>query len=304
MQQAFNPGTTRSRKLFIDRWKVTMLPKPKSINTVGLVQFFLAASFVVWLLFRPDTGINFAWPVVPRLTAMFLGTGFILRTFLGYQLWREKTWHRLRWMKWGNFMFLGVLFLATFWHLEEMNWKPNIVVAHIWVVAYVVEPLILFLIEPHGAESNAPVPVELSEGPVSGGLKSVLVGIFIVGVTIAALLFINPPFADTRWPWPLDEFDARIMAAWPAACAVWAVTMYFAKDWAEIKMGMQTLIVYAVPLFIVWLITFPQYDPARENGWTYGVATGLAAASLIFFYWRQEAFRRKPVKSPQQVLGN
>ena len=126
-----------------------MLRKPSSINGVGIVQFFLAAAFVVWLIIWPDTGVNFAWPIHPRLTAMFIGTGFILRVFLGYHLWREKFWYRLRWIKWGNFVFLGVLFIATFWHLNEMNWKPNIGVAHIWVVAYIVEPLILTLIEPH-----------------------------------------------------------------------------------------------------------------------------------------------------------
>ena len=270
-----------------------MLRKPSSIDAVGIVQFFLAAAFVVWLIIWPDTGINFAWPIKPRLAAMFIGTGFILRTFLGYHLWRERFWYRLRWIKWGNFVFLGVLFIATFWHLNEMNWKLNIVVAHIWVVAYIVEPLILTLIEPHEAESNAPVPAELSEGPVSIWLKRILAAVYIMGITIAALLFFNPAFADTRWPWPLDPFDARIMAAWPAACAVWAATMYFAKDWAEIKMGVQTLIVYTTALFVVWLVTFSQYDPARHNGWTFGIATGLAAALLVFFYWRQAASRRK-----------
>jgi len=48
-------------------------------------------------------------------------------------------------------------------------------------------------------------------------------------------------------------------------------------------MGVQTLIMYAVALFVVWLVMFSQYDPARHNGWTYGIATGLAAALLIFF---------------------
>jgi hypothetical protein len=267
--------------------------KPRSINGVGLVQTFLAAAFVVWLLFFPAAGVNFAWPVVPRLTAMFLGTSFILRSFLGYHLWREKVWYRLRWIVWGNYMFLAVIFLATFWHLNEMNWKSNIIVAHVWVLAYIVEPLILTLIEPRGPESKAPVPAELSQGPVSTGLKVTLAAIYFVGITVAGVLFINPQFADTRWPWPLDPFDARIMAAWPAACAVWAATMYFKRDWAEIKMGVQGLMVYVSALFVVWLVTFSQYDPARKNGLTYGVATGLMTLLLIFFYWRQEVARRR-----------
>ena len=269
-----------------------MLRKPGSITGVGIVQFFLAAIFVVWLLFFPDTGVNFAWPVKPRLAAMFIGTSFILRVFLGYHLWREQYWYRLRWIVWGNYMFLAVIFLATFWHLDQMNWKSNIWVAHIWVVAYVVEPLTLVLIEPHEAESKAPIPAQVSEGPISIWLKRMLAAIFVLGVTVAGLLLINPAFANTRWPWSLDPFDARIMAAWPAACAVWAATMYFRNDWAEIKMGVQTLVVYTTALFVVWLVTLSQYDPARKNIVTFGVVTGVAAALLIFFYWRQEASRR------------
>jgi len=153
--------------------------------------------------------------------------------------------------------------------------------------------LILTLIEPHEAESNAPVPAELAEGQISIWMKRMLVAVYIMGITGAAFLFFNPAFADTRWPWPLDAFDARIMAAWPAACAVWAATMYLAKDWAEIKMGVQTLIVYTTALFVVWLITFSQYDPARHGGLVFGITTGLVAALLVFFYWRQEASRRK-----------
>jgi hypothetical protein len=272
---------------------MTMLRKPSSISGVGIVQFFLAATFVVWLLFFPDTGVNFAWPIAPRLAAMFIGTSFILRTFLGYHLWREKYWYRLRWIVWGNYMFLAVIFLATFWHLDQMNWKSNIWVAHIWVVAYVVEPLILVLVEPHDEESKAPMPAEVSEGPISIWLKRMLAAIFVIGVAVAGMLLINPAFTNTRWPWPLNPFNARIMAAWPAACAVWAATMYFGKDWAEIKMGVQTLVVYTTALFVVWLVTLSQYDPARKNIVTFGVVTGVAAALLIFFYWRQEVSRRK-----------
>ncbi len=74
--------------------------KPKAISTVGLVQVILTTSFVIWLLFFPSTGDNFAWPVVPRMTAMFIGASFIARAYLGYFLWRERHWYRLRWQVW------------------------------------------------------------------------------------------------------------------------------------------------------------------------------------------------------------
>ena len=265
-----------------------MLRKPSSINGVGIVQFLLAAVFVVWLLFFPDTGSQFAWPIPQRLSAMFIGTSFILRTFLGFHLFHEKYWHRLRWIVWGNFTFLGVLFLATYWHLDEMNWKSNIGIAHIWVIAYTIEALVLVLIEPHGPESKQSVPPEASEGPVSVWMQRALGVVFVLGITGGGFLFINPQFASTRWPWELQPFNARVMAAWPAACGVWAATMYFARDWAEVKMGVQTLILYTTALFVVWIFTYSQYKPGLGTGLTYGLVSGLVALVLGFLYWRQE----------------
>jgi hypothetical protein len=265
-----------------------MLLKPKAISTVGLVQLVLAASFVVWLLFFPSTGDKFAWPVVPRLTAMFIGASFIPRAYLGYHLWREKHWYRLRWQMWGNYAFLAVILLATYWHVDQMNWTSNIWVAHVWVIAYVLEPLTLPLIEPRGERSKEPLPPELRQGPILPGLRRISAGAMIIGIAIAGLLFVNPEFMDTRWPWPLDPFDARVMAAFLALAGTWAVWIYFAKDWAEAKLGVVGLILYTVALFGVWLVGLPEYDTSRENIWSIGVVAGVSAVLFGYYYWRQE----------------
>ena len=220
-----------------------LYPKPSAISRVGLVQFFLASAFVLWLLLFPETGRNFAWPITPAQSARFIGASFLLRAFFGWHLWRQKDWLYLRWSRWGNFAFLAILFLATFWHIDQMNWQSNIMVAHIWVLAYTAEPLVLWLVEPRAPESEARVPASLSEGAVLPGLKNLFMFMFVVGMGLGAILFIHPGFADTRWPWALTEFDSRVMAAWPVAIGVFSATMYFAEDWAEIKVGVQTILV-------------------------------------------------------------
>lgn len=222
-----------------------MLRKPGSLTGIGAVQFFLALVFVIWLLFFPDTGGKFAWPVVPRLTAMFIGASFILRTFIGYHLWREQFWYRLHWYQWGGYTFLGVILLATLWHIGELNWKSDILVAHLWLVAYILEPLTLVLIEPHGERGRQALSSQYSEGPLMPGLK----------------------------------------------------TMYFYKDWAEVKIGVRLLAIYATSLFILWAFTFGQYDPTRPNRITVGLVTGVVAVLLIYYYWRQEIARRKFAES-------
>jgi hypothetical protein len=270
-----------------------MVVKPSAITRIGFVQVILAASFVVWLLFFPDTGVNFAWPIAPRFTAMFIGAAFLVRTFIGYFLWREKSWNRLTWQAWGNYAFLAVVFLATFWHIDEMNWNANIVVAHVWVIAYLVEPLILPLVEPRGADRNPPLLPEDRRGPIFAGLKRVMVAGLVVSVLMVALMLLNPQFLDTRWPWALDPFDARIMAAFFALTAVWSLTVYFAGDWGEVRLTVFGLGIFATAQFLVWLVILPQLDFSRPNIYSYGIGFALFAALLVYYSVRQEMAARK-----------
>ncbi len=270
-----------------------LYPKPSAISRVGLVQFFLASAFVLWLLLFPETGTNFAWPITPAQSARFIGASFLLRAFFGWHLWRQKDWLYLRWSRWGNFAFLAILFLATFWHIDQMNWQSNIMVAHIWVLAYTAEPLVLWLVEPRAPESEARVPASLSEGAVLPGLKNLFMFMFVVGMGLGAILFIHPGFADTRWPWALTEFDSRVMAAWPVAIGVFSATMYSAEDWAEIKVGVQTILVYLVSIFVLWLLTFRTFDPARHNVYTVGIAPAILIVLLGYYYWRQTRSPRR-----------
>jgi hypothetical protein len=268
-----------------------MLAKPRSITLIGIIQILLAASFVIWLVFFPDKGVNFAWPITPNFSAIFIGVGFLARTFIGYFLWREKSWPRLRWQVMANYAFLVVIFLATYWHIDEMNWNANLLVAHIWVLAYTIEPIMLFLIEPRTPEAKAPLPDELRLGPILASFKPFLAFGLIACVTIGGLAFINPQFLDTRWPWPLDPFDARIMAAFFALAAGWCITVYFAHDWAEVRLAVLGLTIISASNFIAWLFMLPQFDLNRKNAYTYGLAYGFFTIVLLYFYWKHERVR-------------
>ncbi len=285
-----------------------MYLKPKGFDRVGIIQCFLAAFFVLWFLILPAQGKYFAWPVVPELTAMFLGAGFILRSYFGYHLWRDKYWYTVRWSMFGDFAFLSVLFITTWWHVEEMNWNLqgvssgmrifSLIITHIWVLAYTFEPLTVFLLHPRHPEANAPVPTDMSEGELLQPLKAALLAVFYVGSALWALFFFTPAFANSRWPWELNAFDARIMSAWFAGAAVWSITMYFMKDWAEVKMGVRALLLFLVGLLGVWLLSSWRYplnntEIAARQGWIYGGSLAVMVAWLLYAYWRQEQAHKK-----------
>ncbi len=287
-----------------------MYPKPKGFNRVGIIQCFLAAFFVLWFLILPEKGKYFAWPVVPELTAMFLGAGFILRSYFGYHLWRDKYWYTVRWSLLGDYAFLAVLFVTTWWHIEEMNWHLqgvssgvrifSLVIVHIWVLAYTFEPLTVYLLHPRDTEANAPVPDSLSEGELLPPLKSALVAMFYIGAALWAMLFFAPEFANTRWPWELNPFDSRIMSAWFAGVAVWSITMYFMKDWAEVKIGVRAILFFLFGLLVVWVVGAFRYgyqhtQIAGRQALVYVLALFVILVWLSYSYVRQEQARKKIV---------
>ena len=284
-----------------------MYPKPQGFTRVGITQCLLAASFVLWFLIFPQYGKYFAWPVVPEMTAMFLGAGFILRSYLGYHLWRDKYWYTLRWSMNGDFAFLAILFITTWWHISEMSWDFQgegtflhgfiLLVAHIWVFAYTFEPLTIFLIHPRDKAAQEPIPPELSEGNIQPVMRNALAAIFFLGAAFWAVLFFDPAFANTRWPWELNPFDSRIISAWFAGSSVWAVTMYFMKDWAEIKVGVRALLFFILGLIGVWFVGSSRYDLnhteiASRQGIVFVLALIVIAAWMLFAYWKQEQAKK------------
>lgn len=268
--------------------ETTGVETPPAIRNLGVGQFLFALLFVIWLLFWPEGGERFAWPITPRLTAVFIGASFILRTLLGLAIMRTREWWRLRWAVWGNYTFLGIILAATFWHVEEMNWSSDILIAHVWILIYIFEPFILPFLGPFGPAAKAPIAAAEQRGPLMRGLQRLLVVLFMVGASLAGLFFISPEFMTTRWPWELDPFNARIMAAWPGAVAIWAATLYFVRDWAEAKLAVQAFIAYGLALFVAFLLTLPLFDLERNNVWTYGLLPFIAALLLLYYYVRQE----------------
>lgn len=263
-----------------------MLPKPSSLTGIGLVQVLLASTFVVWLAFFPSRGVDFAWPVTPELSAVFIGTAFVARAYLGFHLWREKYWWRLRWQVWGNLGFLTVVFLTTFWHVHEINWATNIIIAHVWVVAYAVEPLLLIVLEPRGEAASAPLPQDLREGPILPGLNRMLLVLYIFLTTLAGVFLLNPEFAATRWPWELTAFDARIMSAFFVLGALWALRVRYLDDWAEAKLAVRGLIILGLSLLIAYALTVSHYGPTNRE--VYGVIIAVSTLIALYYYWRQE----------------
>jgi hypothetical protein len=261
----------------------------------GLLGAAAAAWFAIWMLFFPQYVPDyFAWDVHPRAAQAFIGAAYIFRTFFFLNAAREGNWYRLRWIVYGNLVFTGTLLFATYWHLDEFHWNPfETPLAHIWIVLYIFEPIVMLYLVPRGM-LHAPAPV--SGGPILPAMKVFLV--FVTGILLmnGLLIVINPEFAASRWAWELNPLDARIVGAWFLGWAFWAGTMAFATDWDEIKRACQLFVLNGVALFVAALVFRDDFLPDR--GTVQGYIGGLLVLTLVMtgLYLLQE--RSRPALAP------
>ena len=145
---------------------------PRAQVIWGLLGAAAAAWFAIWMLFFPQyVPQYFAWDAEPRYAQAFIGAGYIFRTAFFLNVAREGNWLRLRWIVWGNLVFTGTLLFATYWHLDQFHWNPfQTPLAHIWIVLYIFEPVVMIYLIPRGILRAAAPP---TGGPLHRVFKAV-----------------------------------------------------------------------------------------------------------------------------------
>jgi hypothetical protein len=274
-----------------------MIPVPRELRLWGVLGAAVAALFAVWMLFFPNLVPLFAWNVQPRLAQVFIGVGYIFRTVFFLLFVFEKDWRKLRWTFWGNMLFTGTLLLATLWHADQMRWLS--VVAHVWVVFYTYEPLSMIFFSPR--DEAARTAHTTTGGPIWRGSRLLLLLEVGVLAQMGLFLIVNPEWLNHRWPWALNPFDARIIAAWFLGWAGWATAIAFAADWDEVRTAMRLQILFSVSVLVSTLFFWGMYDWTR--GTTRSTLIGLILIVLGSFliYWQQERRRPRPTGEGTQT---
>lgn len=260
----------------------------------GVLGGAAALLFAIWMLFFPAQipGV-FAWDVTPRMAQAFIGAGYIFRTAFFVAVAFQPNWLKLRWLFWGNLAFTGTLLLATYWHMEQFHWKPSETLwAHIWLILYVLEPVSLIYLIPKGIRA---APALTTGGPIWKPFKIFMIAVLALLLTNGLMLIINPVFADERWPWDLNDLDARIIAAWFMGWAVWLGTMAFAEDWDEIRLPAALFVLNGLALigtFVAFGSEFRQLDTAGAYRNGVIALTVLMAGFLVFQEYRRRGLPR------------
>jgi hypothetical protein len=270
-----------------------MIVVPRALRLWGLIGALVAAAFSIWMFFFPQyIPTQFAWDVQPRMAQAFIGAGYFYRTYFFLLFVFVRDYRRLRWAYIGNLFFTGALLLATLWHADEMHWLT--ITGHLWIIFYTLEPIVMHFAVPRGQVEE---PLRTG-GPILPWFRRFLILEVAIGMLLGGLLIINPEWLGNRWPWDLNPFDARIVAAWWVGWAAWAGAIAQAADWDEVKLAVIGNLILAAGLVAVSFIFYPYFNHAHPTVTQYIIGTIILAVGLAFFIWRQERARPRVVETP------
>jgi hypothetical protein len=265
-----------------------MVAVPRSLRLWGLTGAVVAAAFAIWMYFFPQIiPTHFAWNVQPRMAQVFIGAGYLFRTFFFLLFVFVPDYRHLRWAYVGNLAFTGALLLATLWHAESMHWRS--IAGHLWIVFYTAEPVIMHYSIPRPATEPAPLS---GGGPLLPWFRRLLILEVAVFGLLGLLLIINPAWTNTRWPWELNPFDARIVAAWWLGWAGWAGWMASAKDWEEVRLPAIAQVILLVALNVSNILFYQHFRATSPTLRTYVAGSVVLLIGLVFLVWLQERKRR------------
>jgi hypothetical protein len=262
----------------------------------GIVGGTVALVFAVWMLLLPDTiPTRFAWDIHPDPALAFIGAGYVFRTAFFYWIVLERRWSVVRWMFVGNLVFTGTLLLASYWHAEEFLWGQFLPpTAHLWLVFYVFEPVTMVYLVPRGAGATSTPP--MPGGPLLRPFRWFLVIECGLLLMLGLLLVINPAFADQRWPWDLNDLDARMIAAWFLGWSAWTLTMALAEDWDEVRMPAILNVLNGLALLGAAIATWDGFR-TEELPTPVWYVTGLVTLTVLMAVFVVQHERRRPTRA-------
>jgi hypothetical protein len=248
---------------------------------------FLVAAFFILYLQGDQTGERFAWQIDSRLTAAFMGAGYLGGAYFFLRVGLAEQWHRFA----AGFPPVAVytffMLLASLLHWNN-PFDPGHWPFQVWLVLYIVTPVLIPLLwrwnntrDPHTpARGELKVPLRLRQAmAVAGGV-----------ILLAALFFfIFSTIAINVWPWPLTPLTARVMAGWQALLGTGALAIARENRWSSWPVALQS-IAYWQSLNVVAFFRHRQEFGAAGlwNWFTLYTVVGLVALSLLLWWMRRE----------------
>ena len=255
----------------------------------------LTAAFVILFLFPGQTHTLWGWTIKSRMSAMFMGGGYLAGALFFFRAWRAEEWHRLGPGIIATTMFATLLGIATFVNWDQFNHVH--VSFWAWTALYVATPLLLPLLY---VRNRVHDPGTLGPGDVRvpGPLRAGLAALGVAQLTFALLLFVRPSLFQAHWPWPLATLSARSLAGFATFPAMTYLAFAFESRWSALRWPFETAIVGVALIAVAAARSSGDFrGGAAAVAWRIGLIGALAGLIAVWLFMRREEARATGVPS-------
>ncbi len=232
---------------------------------------------VLALYLNPDqTAQNFAWTIQPRMTAMAMGAGYLMGAYFFARVLTASHWHRVAAGFLAITAFTIGMALATILHLDRFHqgqWN-----AILWEVVYALTPFLVPFIWFLNQRTEPGTP-EVNDVTVPRLLRQAVAITGIVMLLASLLVFVQPQFAISIWPWSLTPLTARVLAGWLLLPGIGGIYLLRESRWSGWRILVESVIVASAFMLIATVIAWSDWQPS--NPFTLLLAAGIVAALLF-----------------------
>ncbi len=248
-------------------------------------------------LFPGHTDVTWSWQILPAMSAVVVGAGYIFGACSITTLLLRNQWHSLNIAVFATWAFSVAMALATLLHLDRFFvGTPRF---YIWFLLYLLLPVALPVAWFFNRRYGAP----RQPGEVVFHLPLRL-GLLLLGVLLAALgvfMFAAPGAAAVFWPWRLTPLMSQVIGGWVLFVGAAAVVAFLEPRYSAYRALIPCAVVWGAALLIGSALHLADFDLRSLAPWVWFLSlfalTASTAAVLAVYepIYRRRAKKRQPV---------
>jgi hypothetical protein len=278
MESTGNVERVRRARVSTDR----ILPETRWVSAI--IVPFLVAAFAILYLFPDHTQQLFAWGIQPRMSAMMLGAAYLGGAYFFVRAAADARWH---WVKVGFLpvtTFATLMGIATILHWDRFN--HGYISFFAWVGLYFTTPFIVFLLWLRNRSTD---PGPISHDRRVPRLVRLVIGI-VGGLTLltSMILFLQPGFMISTWPWQLTPLTARVVGALFALTGVGELTIALDARWSAVRIALQSQMIGIAAIGLAMVFSWSNFHQANPLTWIFLASIlFLLVVSPLLYLWME-----------------
>ena len=278
MESIGNEEHVRGTRVRTDR----ILPETRWVSAI--IVPFLVAAFAILYLFPDHTQELFAWGIQPRMSAMMLGAAYLGGAYFFVRVAADARWH---WVKVGFLpvtTFATLMGIATILHWDRFN--HGYISFFAWVGLYFTTPFIVFLLWLRNRSTDP--------GPTSHDRRVPRLVRLVIGIVgsltllTSVVLFLQPGFMISIWPWQLTPLTARVIGALFALTGVGELAIALDVRWSAARIALQSQMIGVAAIALAMVFSWSNFQRAKPFTWVFLASIlFLLVASPLLYLWME-----------------